>query len=199
MVTLDEKVIEAKGLTLAEVLLLIAIQNSADFTEAEVSLLKKGFISRSYDSNYKPDGFFITNAGKNILFDMIVASDKVVGTGDFTTRIEALVPKLQGVFPEGKNFNNQYWRGNKTDIKRKLQTFFKKYGDDYTDEQILNATQAYVSGFNGTYQYMRLLQYFIWKEEVKDGTKVPVSDLANYIENAGQERDLTSDWTTEVV
>ena len=46
---------------------------------------------------------------------------------------------------------------------------------------------------------MRLLQYFIWKEEVKDGTKVPISELANYIENAGQESDLTNNWTTTLV
>ena len=46
---------------------------------------------------------------------------------------------------------------------------------------------------------MRLLQYFIWKEEVKDGTKVPISELANYIENEGQTDSLTDNWTTTLV
>ena len=58
------------------------------------------------------------------------------------------------------------------------------------------STQAYVSGFNGEYKFMRLLQYFIWKEEVKDGTKVPISELANYIENADQTNEMSVDWTS---
>lgn len=198
-ISLNDKVIKKSGLSLGEVLLMIAIQNNVDFHVAENELKKKGFISTSYNQLFQPEGLFVTSKGNNMVNKIILDSDKSVGTDDFNQRIEALVPQLQSIYPEGKNFNNQYWRGNKTDIKRKLQTFFKKYGNDYTDEQIINATQAYVSGFNGDYNYMRLLQYFIWKEEVKDGTKVPVSELANYIENAGQENDLTKDWTSTLV
>lgn len=192
-ISLNDKVISKSGLSIGEVLLLIAIQNNVDFTVAESSLRAKGFVSLSYNSEtHLPEGLFVTNKGNSVLSGIILDSDKDVGTHEFSQRIEALVPQLQAIFPEGKNFNNQYWRGNKTDIKRKLQTFFKKYGNDYTDEQIINATKSYVSGFNSSYQYMRLLQYFIWKEEIKDGTKVQVSELANHIENAGQSSN--QDW-----
>lgn len=68
----------------------------------------------------------------------------------------------------------------------------KKNGEEMSEMSIIKATEAYVSGFNGDYKYMRLLQYFIWKEEIKDGSKVPISELANYIENAGQEDQ--KDW-----
>ena len=48
---------------------------------------------------------------------------------------------------------------------------------------------------------MRILKYFIWKDEVKinsEGDRYvdEVSDLANWIENAGQEEDLRNDWAT---
>lgn len=196
-ISLNDKVIAKSGVSLGEVLLMIAIQNNVDFNAAEDELKKKGFISTSYDGEtHLPVGLFVTSKGNGTLNSIILDSDKSVGSDDFSKRIEALVPQLQIIYPEGKNFNNQYWRGNKTDIKRKLQTFFKKYGNDYTDEQIINATQAYVSGFNGEYKFMRLLQYFIWKEEIKDGTKVPVSELANYIENADQTNEMSVDWTS---
>lgn len=196
-ISLNDKVIKKSGVSLGEVLLMIAIQNNVDFNAAESELKKKGLISTSYDrETHLPVGLFVTSMGNNVVNNIILDSDKSVGTDDFNQRIEALVPQLQSIYPEGKNFNNQYWRGNKTDIKRKLQTFFKKYGNDYTDEQIINATQAYVSGFNGEHKFMRLLQYFIWKEEVKDGTKVPISELANYIENADQTNEMSVDWTS---
>ena len=43
---------------------------------------------------------------------------------------------------------------------------------------------------------MRLLKYFIWKEEIKDGSKVLVSELADIIENGNQVTN--DDWTTEL-
>lgn len=196
-ISLNDEVINRSILSIGEVLLMIAIQNKVDFNKAEKDLKEKGFISTSYDSvTHQPSGLFITRDGAGTINNIILDSDKTVGTNDFNQRIEALVPKLQAIYPEGKNFNNQYWRCNKTDLKRKLQTFFKKYGNDYTDEQIINATQAYVSGFNGDYKFMRLLQYFIWKEEVKDNTKVPISELANYIENEGQTDNFSNDWVS---
>lgn len=199
-ISLNDKVIAKNGVSLGEVLFMIAIQNNVDFNTAASELKKKGFISTSYDrETHLPVGLFVTSKGNNTLNSIILDSDKSVGTDDFIHRIEILVPRLQSIYPEGKNFNNQYWRGNKTDIKKKLQTFFKKYGNEYSDEQILHATQAYVSGFNGDYKFMRLLQYFIWKEEVKDGTKVSISELADYLENAGQENELTVDWTSTLV
>lgn len=200
-ISLNDKVIAKSRLTLGEVLLLIAVQNNVDFEESEKTLVSKGYISIKYSKQqelFVKDGFFITNKGKDALNTIVLDSDKVVGTEDFITRIEQLVPQLQSIYPDGKNFNNQYWKGNKTDIKKKLQTFFKKYGNEYTDEQLITATRAYVAGFNGDYKFMRLLKYFIWKEEVKDGTRVPVSELADYIENAGQENDLTNDWTSSL-
>lgn len=199
IIYLNSEVIEKSSLSLGEILFILAIQNKVNFPESEESLRKKGFISVAYDKEtHLSAGYFVTNKGNQAMNSVILDSDKLVGTKDIVDRVDYLVAQLQSIYPEGKNYNNQYWRGNKTDIKRKLQIFFKKYGDSYTDEQIIKATKAYVSGFNGDYKFMRLLQYFIWKEEVKDGTKVPISDLANYIENAGQENDLTEDWTSSL-
>ena len=84
-------------------------------------------------------------------------------------------------------------------IVRRLKLFFKKYGNEFTDEQIVQAAEKYVQGFNGNYQYMRLLKYFIFKEKVgANGEVEGDSELISYIENAGQEEDLKNDWTSSL-
>ena len=71
----------------------------------------------------------------------------------------------------------------------------------YTDEQILQATQKYVDSFNGNYTFMRVLKYFIIKDVRKQGEEVnyveQVSELASYLENAGQE-DYNKNWTAQL-
>ena len=107
-ISLNDKVIKKSGLSLGEVLLMIAIQNNVDFHVAESELKKKGFISTSYNQLFQPEGLFVTSKGNNMV-------------------------------------------------------------------------------------------NIIWKEEVKDGTKVPISELANYIENEGQTDSLTDNWTSTLV
>lgn len=198
MFSLSKEALDKNNISLEEVLFLIITANKIDFTGIEESLVSKGFISTEYNKEYKPIGLFVTNKGKETLNKVSMDSEKTIDADGIDERIKNLVPQLQVIFPKGVNFNNQYWRGNKSDITIKLKKFFQKYGD-YTDEQILEATRAYVQGFNGNYKFMRLLQYFIWKEEMKDGTKVRVSELANYLENAGQTNDLREDWTSSLV
>ena len=67
----------------------------------------------------------------------------------------------------------------------------------YTKDQILQAAKKYVESFNGNYQYMKLLKYFIFKEKIGvNGEVEGDSELLNYIENAGQEENLRNDWTS---
>jgi hypothetical protein len=51
---------------------------------------------------------------------------------------------------------------------------------------------------------MRVLKYFLWKEEKKmdaEGNTYieEVSDLAAFIENAGQEKQLRDDWMSNMI
>ena len=71
------------------------------------------------------------------------------------------------------------------------------YGTKYTDEQIINATQKYVNSFNGNYAYLKLLKYFIWKDERLKGESVQ-SLLADFIENESAEGTTNTDWTVEL-
>ena len=109
-----------------------------------------------------------------------------------------MATRLKEIFPKGKkDGTNYYWADGVALIVRRLKLFFKKYGNTYTDEQIIQATEKYVQGFNGNYQYMRLLKYFILKEKIGAAGEVEGdSELISYIENFGQEDTLSNDWAS---
>ena len=128
---------------------------------------------------------------------MICAANPLTGGKQAQSRIERLIPQLQQLFPEGKkDGTSYYWRGNRKDIQRKLTQFFLRY-QNYSDEEILDATERYVKSFNGDYSYMRLLQYFIWKVTLEDGKQLCQSDLASFIENKNQ-RDMRTGWNVKL-
>lgn len=111
-------------------------------------------------------------------------------------RIPKLAKGLQALFPEGKKAGtNYYWRDSCKVIEKRIALFFKKYGENYTDEQILRAAETYTKSFNSNYQYMQLLKYFIYKRGEAGEEN---SQLLSYIENADSETK-DSDWTAKLV
>ena len=110
---------------------------------------------------------------------------------DSTKKLMGLATELKNIFPKGrKEGTNFYWADGVALIVKRLKIFIKKYGDIYTEEQIIKAAKKYVESFNGDYRYMKLLKYFIFKEEIESST----SDLLTYIENAEEESDLKNNW-----
>ena len=110
--------------------------------------------------------------------------------------------RLMNIYPRGKkDGTNVYWRGNKKEIREKLQKFFKLYGDKYSFDEIAEATERYVISFKNDYSFMRVLKYFIIKDEriLNDEGKLvtnQVSDLATFIENSEQEDEIQDNWTS---
>lgn len=194
-ICLSKEGCQRNNITLAEALLLLAISNNADLDVAQKELIKKGYITASRNDSFQQVGWRITTKGASVIDSVIVDSDRNQKPEDNLT---ALAAKLKEVFPKGKkDGTNYYWADGVALIVRRLKLFFKKYGDGYTNEQIVQAAEKYVQGFNGNYQYMKLLKYFIFKEKVgANGEVEGESDLISYIENAGQEETLRNDWTT---
>ena len=196
-ISLNKEACSNNGITLGEALLMLAIANKADLKEAEQALIKKGYITADRDDLFQQIGWRLTNKGTEIIDSVVLDSDKHQEPKD---RLNSLATKLKEIFPKGKkDGTSYYWAEGVALIVRRLELFFKKYGNDFTDEQIIQATEKYVQGFNGNYQYMRLLKYFIFKEKVGAGGEVEGdSELISYIENAGQEENLRNDWTSSI-
>ena len=193
-ICLNKQIIDQYNMTIDEVLLMIVLENNVNLDEAQKVLISKGYITLNRNELFLPIGWRLTNVGKDILNGIIVDSDKHQEPQD---RLTELATKLKTIFPKGKkDGTNYYWSDGVPLIIRRLKLFFKKYGNDFTNDEIIQATEKYVEGFNGSYQYMRLLKYFIFKEKVgANGEIEGDSELISYIENADNE-DLRNEWTS---
>lgn len=196
-VCLNKKAAQQNGITIDEALLMLVIHNKADLERAEKALIQKGLITAERNDLFQQVGWRLTNKGTEVLDSVIMDSDKEQEPQD---RLIQLATRLKEIFPKGKkDGTNYYWADGVALIVRRLKLFFKKYGNKFTDEQIIQAAEKYVQGFNGNYQYMRLLKYFIFKEKVgANGEVEGDSELISYIENAGQEENLRNDWTSSL-
>lgn len=194
-ININEKVCEENNLSVPKALALAAIQYSTpkDYEE----LIKEGLITKYNGSMFEPERrYSLMDKAEELLTKIIINSDSNVTKR--STSIEELADKLRDIYPNGKIVNsNYYYRCNRQDIINKLKTFFKMYGTKYTDEQIINATQKYINSFNGNYTYLKLLKYFIWKDERLKGESVQ-SLLADFIENENSEDITNTDWTVEL-
>ena len=186
-IIINDNVLDSAGLTLQELLYLMLLDLDTT-SEIVDSLEAKGWFLH---------GKF-TEDSRQRLSEVLNNTKKEPSTD---SRIDDLAEKLMAVFPKGKKDGTPYyWKGNRKEIKDKLKKFFVYFGDTYDDRQILDAAKKYVESFNGNYRYMRLLKYFIWKNDRKmteEGMAVEqVSELASYIENEGQENER--EWNLEL-
>lgn len=196
-ITIDDELCIKHDLPLEKLLLILLIKSTDSIPELIVEMLNDQMIIKN---DLDKGSYLITQRWNEVAETIILDSDKNSKPID---ELESLILKLQEIFPTGKkDGTNQYWRGNKRELLLRLKKFFKLYGEDYDHETIINAAKAYVTSFNGNYSHMRILKYFIWKDEKKrseDGTGmiVETSDLANYIENSNNsEQSSSNDWTT---
>ncbi len=192
-ISINEEICKKKGLDMSELFAILLIKSCEDLAKLFQSMENRKIVVKDM---FK--GYMITQRWDDVASSILLDSDK---SSQSPERLENLALKLMEQFPKEKKTGTcHYFRGNKKDNILRLKKFFKLYGK-YTDQQIIDAAKRYVSSFNGNYSYMRVLKYFIWKDEVKtdaEGNRYvdEVSDLANWIENAGQEDSMNSDWTS---
>lgn len=192
---INEDICKKKGMDLPSLLAVLLVKTGVNITELFNNLIKKEILVRDMFS----EGLLVTQRWDSVCSDILLSADKSIPSEE---RLLPLVDALMQIFPAGKKEGTTlYWKGNRKDNKERLQKFFKLYGNKYSDEQILQAARKYVESFNGQYAYMRTLKYFIWKDERRINSEgktyiEEVSDLASYIENAGQEENLKDDWVS---
>lgn len=208
-VCLNKEACQSSGVSLGEALLLLAIHNEVDLAKAEDLLVQKGFITATRDELFKVTGWRITRTGSQILEDVLHESSKSMTKTKAERKKEyagflALAERLKAVFPEGKKRGTtQQWSEGPILIAKRLDKFFEKYGKDkdgnrWTDDQIVDAAERYVQSFNGEYQFMRVLKYFLWKEDTRNGVAEPSSDLYNYLTNIDQQDEDNDNWRDSV-
>lgn len=189
-VSINKDVLEKNNLSMDEFLVLLLTYNKANIQEVKQSLVEKGLA----DFSVFDEDLVISSTTKDLITSITIDSDVKVLSKDKEFR--ELADKLKELFPKGKKAGTTYmWRDSTAVIARKLKTLVVKYDYQFTEEQAIKATKAYVESFNGDYTYMQLLKYFILKS-LPDGEIK--SDFMSYIENEGQEDELSDNWLNEM-
>lgn len=177
---IDDEVAKKYHLDINEVLGLMLCKHGCNFEHLINTMLKKEYIVKDMFGDY-----LLTRNWDDMLQKVLLESEDTIPKDN---DLNYLVGELRELFPKGIKTGSAAWRGNKREITLRLQKFFKIYEHRYSDDDIIEATKKYVESFNGNYTYMRILKYFILKDEVKvneDGSRYveQVSELANYLEN----------------
>lgn len=191
-ITIDSKVLEREGFTIPEFcILLYYMFGGKEVANEEVSnsLWERNFLIKA------ENGYIINNNQLSTIEHWLSVSSLPESK---VHNLFKLAEGMREIFPSGKKpGTDYYWKDSTPLIAERLSLFIKKYGDTYTDEEILNATRKYVESFNGNYKFMHLLKYFISKKDPE--TKENKSELLSYLENAGQEDILSDNWTSSLV
>lgn len=200
-ITIDEKVCTKHKMTPVEVLFALAFRISKGDTLSNM-LAREILVDVGGQIQ-------VTQHWSDVLDEIISDSSDNVDKSD--EELLELAQKMRALYPQGKmkdrygRLTPYYYRCNNGEVVKKLKKFFTIFGNK-SDEDILDATKRYVASFQGNYTGMRLIKYFILKDDVKpseDGTGhvEQISDLATFLENKEEEEGGVNndDWTTKLV
>ena len=193
--TIDQAVLDKHDLTVSEFMVLYLTANSVDINSCMDSLVAKGLADRNL---FAEGNIVLSDKVKDLVTTIAIDSDKSVVDKD--AEFIELANELREMYPAGRKEGTTYmWRGTTAEIAKKLKTLVVKYKYSFTREQVIKATKAYISSFNGDYRRMRLLKYFILKSEKDADDNINVtSDLMTLIENEGQLDAERNDWTSSL-
>lgn len=188
---IDEKVCLKHKLTLLETLVGLATKNGLSGNDIQNMLDRKILVEGK-----GTDWYQITQNWAETIDEILCDS----GGSTDEDRLKNLAKEIQNIFPSGYNRNEltgavYYHKSNSGAIKRALKRFITNY-DDYSDEEILDATRRYVASFRGNYSRIQMANYFVYKDNRTVGGEV-TSSLATFLENkeSGEVVEVsTEDW-----
>ena len=86
------------------------------------------------------------------------------------------------------------WRDSAENISKRLKKMLEKRKlDNMNEEEILRCARVYLSRYEESNKYMKVLNYFILKEETVAGKKVLTSRLADMLDSKNDAENLIED------
>lgn len=194
-----DKLAKEGSIGLDELLYLTSLALDNPITlESYQKLSEKGLIITNDWEEIYPGKVKATPDGVELM-EHLYAEMEIGDNGSKEDRFEVLANKLRELFPTGRKDGTQLqWRDSTKVIAQRLKAFIKRFNENFTDEEILDATKRYVESFNGSYRFMQVLKYFIMKSSVEDGITVTNSQLLSYLQNKEDKGD-NSDWTVDII
>lgn len=182
-------------ISLEEILLLMLVRTCDDLDGLYSLVERQGMIMHSVFDNK----LIVTKKYSELLDTILLKSDAHIPEA---SRISSLASTLRDMFPKGFKSGSVSWRGTQKEIEDKLMKFFKIYGDNYTDEQIINATKKYLE-IHQADGLARCLKYFILKavDDISEDGKMcrkSVSDLAEMLATEDDGDAVDVNWMVNV-
>lgn len=187
-ITIDEKICIKHKMTIQEVLIAL-IMRMGKVPDAMENMLNREILVDTGE-------YQVTQHWSDMLDEILADSSGSIEKSD--EELLELAKQMRELYPQGKMKDRYgrptpyYYRCNNSEVVKKLKKFFTIFGN-VPDEDILDATKRYVASFQGNYTGMRLIKYFILKDDVKpgeDGNHVEqISDLATFLENKESEEE----------
>ena len=201
-ITIDEKVCTKHKMSVPEVLMALALRSCEENTIE--NMLNREILVVKEEGLFE-DAYKVTQRWSDVLDEILADSSETVEKSD--EELLELAQKMRELYPQGKMKDRYgrptpyYYRCNNSEVVKKLKKFFTIF-DNVSDEEILDATKRYVASFQGNYTGMRLIKYFILKDDVKpsedgQGHVEQISDLATFLENKESEEEgvnTQEDW-----
>lgn len=188
------------GITFQEFLYLLICHADVNLDNVKASLIAKDFGQVSLFANTLQ----LNDSGRKAIINVLRSKKEIFTNIKTTEELEKLARRMMEEYPTGAKKNssgNTYsWRSTVTDIMRRLKKWYDKYPNNYTDDEIVEATKYYVQSFNGNYSMMKVLMYFIMKNESINGETIERSILNETIEliRDGGTAVTDTDWTGEL-
>ena len=189
-IVIDEKACLKHKMTLNEALIALAIRTEKIEDNLKNMTAREILVNETH--------YQITQHWSEVLDEILADSGGVQDE----QRLQELAKKMRDLYPRGSILDKRtgrptsyIFKSNSKEVERKLKTFFTRYGN-FSDEDILDATKRYVASFNGNYQQpgFRLLKYFIWKDDAKQGPNgnyvESISPLLDFLENKESEEEV---------
>ena len=186
---IDTKILEKEELSLSEFGVLLYFIGKANLNAFPIicnTLWNKGYLVKE-DNNFSLSTFKVERL-QNIISESSNSTDT-------NNKAETLATKLRMLFPAGYKesliggvVRKYSWRDSDRIISQRLKTFFRRYGNKWSDEEIISATRRYVEDNKNDTTFMKILKYFIFKDKGRQdgegkGYIDESSDLLTYLEN----------------
>lgn len=125
------------------------------------------------------DDLKLTQAGINLVLEAnrIFLTDKEPVAEVTESEYVSFLEEYRMLFPSTREAGKLV-RNNITDLLPRMRWFNKTY-PQYSKEQILDATRAYINSFDGFFKYCMTSAYFIKKD---DKNKTSLSSLSSWCE-----------------
>lgn len=177
-IVIDEKACLKHKMTLEEFLVALMYRQVKAPADVSTNLINREVLV------VKDDRYWVTQHWSEVIDEIICDSSEEQDE----ERLLNLAKEMRECFPEGKMRNTAYYyRCNNAEVIKKLKKFFTQYGN-YTDEEIIDATKRYIASCNRSGTPIKLVKYFISKEErgSEEGTG---SLLLTYLDNKDEGKE----------